>query len=209
MKNKEIKKKYTNLRFVLSGKLDEPDELDNLDESNELYELDESDESNEYYKSLKFMINVAKLIRLVSSSVNGDKIPPSIKDKEWQLIPRYADRLEAIGMIGIQRCYEYNFHKGVDPYNDKTPRPKDEIGIWKEATEKRYEEYKGGSKSMIDHFYDKLLRLSVFPIRNPYFDAECEKRRKPLIDFLLKFGNGEINNYADIEKFILQNKNKY
>ena len=42
---------------------------------------------------------------------------------------------------------------------------------------------------MIDHYYDKLLRLSVFPIRNPFFDEMCEQKRQPLIDFLLKMAD--------------------
>lgn len=44
---------------------------------------------------------------------------------------------------------------------------------------------------MIDHYYDKLLRASKFPIRNKYFDEETEIRRKPLIDFIFMFGRNK------------------
>ena len=37
---------------------------------------------------------------LVSASKNGDNIPKAISNKLWMLIPRYSDRLEAIGIIG-------------------------------------------------------------------------------------------------------------
>ena len=40
---------------------------------------------------------------------------------------------------------------------------------------------------MIDHFYDKLLRASIFPVKNKFFEKETKNRRKHLIDFLLYF----------------------
>jgi len=59
---------------------------------------------------------------------------------------------------------------------------------------------------MIDHYYDKLLRLSVFPIRNKYFDKFCQEKSRILIDFLLYFGNvfNEKNDFncVNVEKFI-------
>lgn len=36
--------------------------------------------------------------------------------------------------------------------------------IWALATEERYNSYKGKSVSMIDHYYDKLSRLSTFQL---------------------------------------------
>ena len=57
------------------------------------------------------------------------------------------------------------------------------------ATKERYESYSGASDSMIDHFYDKLLRIGVFPISNVYFDLICRQRQKPLIDVVLEFGS--------------------
>jgi len=47
---------------------------------------------------------------------------------------------------------------------------------------------------MIDHFYDKLIAISIFPYSNPYFDYETSIRRQPLIDFVKYFGiNGTID----------------
>lgn len=156
-------------------------------------------------KSPAFIEKVAYMVSIVSASKNGDNIPPEVVGKEWMLIPRYADRLEAIGMIGIERCLTYTINVSKMPlYIATTPRPTTEKEIWALATEERYAQYSKGakSKSMIDHYYDKLIRLSVFPIKNKYFDAECEVRRRPLIDFLLWFGEkGEITQ-DDVEKFI-------
>ena len=153
-------------------------------------------------KSEKFIEKVVYMVSIVSSSKNGDTIPPEIIDKEWMLIPRYADRIEAIGIIGIERCFTYTKHVRIPYYLTTSPRAKTEEDIWKIATKNRYDSYNGNSVSMIDHYYDKLLRLSTFPIENPYFDEECKIRRKPLIDFLIFFGiTGDIND-GDIINFL-------
>jgi hypothetical protein len=47
---------------------------------------------------------------------------------------------------------------------------------------------------MIDHYYDKLIKISFFPIKNDYFDAETAIRRQPVLDFIKYFGvNGTID----------------
>ena len=158
-------------------------------------------------KSPAFIDKVAYMVSIVSASKNGDTIPDDVRGKEWMLIPRYADRLEAIGLIGIERCLTYSLPR-MPLFISTTPRPITEEEIWSFATEERYSQYATGlkSKSMIDHYYDKLLRLSIFPIRNTYFDAECKVRRAPLIKFLIWFGKkGEITQ-ADVESFIKENK---
>ena len=115
------------------------------------------------------------------------------------LIPRYADRLEAIGIIGIQRCYQYTITTQAPLYTPATLRAQDVDTILEEA-KRRYPNYNGNSVSMVDHFYDKLIGVSIFPIKNDYFDAESEKRRQPLIDFLLYFGkNGTIDSTVIVQ----------
>jgi uncharacterized protein len=146
---------------------------------------------------------VIELIELVSSSKNGDTIPKKCKDKEWMLIPRYADRLEAIGMIGLVRTFIFTLKKGKDLYLPTTPMPKTVNEIWKIASVKRYKSYSGASESMLDHFYDKLLRLGKFPITNKYLNNESKKRIKPLLDFLLYINNMSVNNLKEeIKKYI-------
>jgi uncharacterized protein len=152
--------------------------------------------------------NVIEMIELVSSSINGDKIPKKCKDKEWMLIPRYADRLEAIGMVGLVRTFIFTLKKGRELYLSTTPMPKIISEIWKVASIKRYKNYSGASVSMLDHFYDKLLRLGKFPITNKYLNNESKKRIKPLLDFLLFFNKSLGNNLSinnpkeEIKKYI-------
>jgi uncharacterized protein len=153
-------------------------------------------------KTSEFINSVIHMVNLVSSSKNGDSIPKNIIDQEWKLIPRYADRLEAIGLIGIERCYIYSKKTNMPLYLEDTPKPKTLEELWSIATPERYQSYNGNSKSMIDHYYDKLLRLTFFPIQNDYFDKECEIRRKPLIDFILKFGQNESITNEEIEEYI-------
>jgi len=151
---------------------------------------------------VEFIELVISMVNLVSSSKNGDLIPDFIIGQEWKLIPRYADRLEAIGLIGIERCYIYSKKANMPLYLADTPKPKTEEELWSIATKERYNSYDGNSKSMIDHYYDKLLRLTFFPIHNKYFEEQCNIRRKPLIIFILMFGNnGTISNEI-IEDYI-------
>ena len=144
-------------------------------------------------KSNDFIGLVIQMINLVSSSTNRDNIPDEIKDKQWMLIPRYSDRLEAIGKIGIKRCYEYNKTKRTPSFIDSTPKLQTEDEIIKLSLEK-YQTYKGSSVSIIDHFYDKLIATCNFPIENEYLKDEAVKRKQPLIDFVIYFSqNGKID----------------
>jgi hypothetical protein len=46
---------------------------------------------------------------------------------------------------------------------------------------------------MMDHFFDKLVAITIFPISNTYFDEETKIRRQPILDFVKYFCiHGEI-----------------
>lgn len=149
---------------------------------------------------------VIQMVDLVSSSKNGDNIPEEAIKNEWLLYPRYADRLEAIGLEGIHRCYRYALTTNNNLYLPSSPCPSIEEKIWEAATIERYNNYRGKSQSMIDHYYDKLLRATFFPIKNNFFDYESNQRRKPLIDFLLYFSKNKKITNEEIENFIANYK---
>lgn len=104
--------------------------------------------------------NIVEMIDLISCSKNGDtEITPS-----WMAVPRYADRLEAMGAIGLSRAIFYSKHTGRPFINADTPRVYNEEELDKVASKEKYIEYTQGkrnSPSTIDHLYDKVLHLDV------------------------------------------------
>lgn len=126
---------------------------------------------------------VVEMIDLVSTSQNGN----TPCDTEWKLFPRVGDRLEAMGEVGIARCYSYAKMKTC-LYTPNTPRVTNHAELEIVAPKERFLNYKGKSDSMIDHFYDKLVHLNKFECKNEYFLEEKETRMKPIYEFLFEFG---------------------
>lgn len=145
---------------------------------------------------------IITMIDLVSFSKHGNNIPNYIKDdinKEYLLYPRFSDRLEAIGEIGIRRCLLYTIESNRPFYLDSTPKITSYDKVLEEATEERLQEYinKGGkSISTVDHFYDKLLHVGKFQTTNPYYIKIRDERIAPMIQFVIYYGgNGNIDPY--------------
>jgi uncharacterized protein len=60
-----------------------------------------------------------------------------------------ADRLDALGAIGVGRCFAYGGAKGREMYNPAVPP----------VLHGSFEQYKKNSGPTINHFYEKLLLL--------------------------------------------------
>lgn len=68
--------------------------------------------------------------------------------EEGQIV-QDADRIDAIGAIGIARCFTYGGKKGLLIYDP-------DMGIIEMESE---EQYRSNKKHSINHFYEKLLKL--------------------------------------------------
>lgn len=142
---------------------------------------------------------VVEMISYVSSTENGDTIPDRAKIFPWLLIPRHVDRLDAMGINGVIRCYQYTKTKNRPLYNTNTPKPSCIDNVWNIATVERYGKYNGNSLSMIDHYYDKLLQLGNFPTNNPYVKSIKDKALKPLLEIINVFINDKLtDNYFEL-----------
>src|SRR5690625_1190486 len=87
-----------------------------------------------------------------------------------------ADRLDAIGAIGIARCFYYSGSKGQKL--DDTSFPV--------RSEMTLEEYRNGPSTAINHFYEKLLKLKDRMQTSSGF-LEAEKRHLFMEQFLEQF----------------------
>jgi uncharacterized protein len=89
--------------------------------------------------------DICEIIKSVSFKGKESIIPTSIEGK----IVQDADRLDALGAIGIARTFAYGGHKGR-PIYDPCEKPIEIMTA---------EEYHRNTGNSINHFYEKLLKL--------------------------------------------------
>jgi isopenicillin N synthase-like dioxygenase/HD superfamily phosphodiesterase len=135
------------------------------------------------------------MISLVSCSENGNHVPSEIKESGnyYWLIPRWSDRLEAVGKVGVVRCFQYNHERQRPLSSPRSPRAQSREELWELATPQRFESYQetGDSDDMISHYYDKLLHIACPPkelVRNAYLERMAEESSKELVEVCLRFG---------------------
>ena len=92
---------------------------------------------------IEHVINIIENI-----SFKGGNVSRKFHSKELEVV-QDADRLDAIGAIGIARCFNYGGFKNRQLYN---PDIKPNLKMTKE-------EYKSSTAPTINHFYEKLLLL--------------------------------------------------
>lgn len=94
----------------------------------------------------EIIIHIENIITNIS--FKGGNFKSAFTSPELKVI-QDADRLDAIGAIGIARCFNYGGFKNREIYNPNIP-PK--LNMTKE-------EYKKSTTPTINHFYEKLLLL--------------------------------------------------
>jgi uncharacterized protein len=106
--------------------------------------------AGEYLKSIGVeenqIIHIQEIIRNMSYKASLGTL--NFTSKEMEVL-QDADRLDAIGAIGIARAFTYGGFKNRELYNPAIPP----------ALNMTKEEYKNSNAPTINHFYEKLLLL--------------------------------------------------
>ncbi|MDN5708418.1 MAG: HD domain-containing protein [Planococcus sp. (in: firmicutes)] len=118
--------------------------------------------------------DIRSIIRTVSFKGGMNEEPETIEGK----IVRDADRLDAIGAIGIARAFAYGGAKGRKLYDrDEQAR-----------TAMTESEYRNGDTSTVTHFYEKLLLLKERMVTDSGKQM-AEERHRFMLSFLEQLQN--------------------
>lgn len=135
--------------------------------------------ATEFLKSKKVDQNiidhVVQIINNISFKSSLDSKTKSFNSLELQVV-QDADRLDAIGAIGIARAFNYGGFKNRELHNPEIP-PK--LNMTKE-------EYKKSNAPTINHFYEKLLLLKD-KMNTKTGQQLAKKRHQYMLDFLSEF----------------------
>ncbi|WP_163100924.1 HD domain-containing protein [Peribacillus alkalitolerans] len=128
---------------------------------------------DEWFDGQEAPLEIRTQIKTIIQEVSykgGHNSPPSSLEAE---IVQDADRLEAIGAIGIARAFAYGGKKGR-PLYDPSISVRDEMTL---------EEYRNANSTTIHHFYEKLLKLSA--LFNTGTGKEMAKKRHEYMESFL------------------------
>jgi len=117
--------------------------------------------------------HVQEIIRNLSYKASLGEI--SFKSKELDIV-QDADRLDAIGAIGIARAFTYGGYKNRVLYD---PEIKPNLAMSKE-------EYKNTTAPTLNHFYEKLLLLKAL-MKTDAGKAMAEERHQFMLSYLEQF----------------------
>lgn len=116
--------------------------------------------------------HIIQIINTMSFKGDGSSVSATLEGK----VVQDADRLDAIGAIGIARCMAYSGSKGR-PIHDPSMTAREHLTA---------EEYRNGKDTAIMHFYEKLLKLKDL-INTSHARKMAEHRHAVLEEFLKEF----------------------
>ena len=114
---------------------------------------------------------------ITNISYKGGNFEQKFTSPELEVV-QDADRLDAIGAVGIARCFNYGGFKNRSLYNPKIP-PK---------LNQTKDEYKNSNAPTINHFYEKLLLLKD-KMNTVSGRKIAESRHQYMENFLQQFYN--------------------
>jgi uncharacterized protein len=133
--------------------------------------------AREWLSSLKVdEVTIAHVSDIIANlSFKGAEVEATTLSPEGQVV-QDADRLDAIGAIGIARTFAYGGSKGRllhDPHEAPT-------------LHNTFEQYKANKGTTINHFHEKLLLLKD-RLNTPTARALAERRHEFMVMFLREF----------------------
>lgn len=136
-----------------------------------------ADLSREFLESLgteKTIIDeVCTIVKTIS--FKGGTVDSTQHTIEGKIV-QDADRLDAIGAIGIARAFAYGGYKQREIYNPNIPHQKFE----------NFEQYKKNEGTTVNHFYEKLLLLKDM-MNTETAKVLAEERHKFMENYLKQF----------------------
>ncbi len=119
---------------------------------------------------------ISHVIAIIENiSFKGGNFEKTFSSKELEIV-QDADRLDAIGAIGIARTFNYGGFKNRPLYN---PNIQPNMNMSKEA-------YKNSESPTLNHFYEKLLLLKD-KMNTPTGKKIAQNRHDFMVTFLSRF----------------------
>ena len=133
--------------------------------------------AKEWLESLEYEVEIVDHVikGIENISFKGGNFDQKFTSKELEIV-QDADRLDAIGAIGITRVFNYGGFKN-NPIHDPEQAPR--FGMTKE-------EYKAHKGTSINHFYEKLLLLKEL-MNTKEGKRMAEERHRYMEGFLAQF----------------------
>lgn len=133
--------------------------------------------AGEFLKSIEVDPNVIEHVQkiILNMSFKASLGDVTFHSKELEVV-QDADRLDAIGAVGIVRAFTYGGFKNREIYNPNIPP----------VVHQDKEAYKNTTAPTINHFYEKLLLLKD-KMNTPTAKAIAAERHAYMEDFLKQF----------------------